>query len=173
MQLSFSSREHEHEHVQRAIAGRLPLSLLMSLSLSEGFSWPRWSRSWVAGLSEEARDTQGAASIAGHKICRSSRTGSTNELCGSVVLTFPLVTSVVLTLASSCRVCNKTHPTKYACRAYLFTLRFNFATVDDRDAWFKKFKILAEYVAENEPTTLAYEAATSEDDPLEVLVYER
>ncbi|DBB10600.1 hypothetical protein WJX82_003191 [Trebouxia sp. C0006] len=57
--------------------------------------------------------------------------------------------------------------------AYLFTLRLNFATVDDRDAWFKKFKILAEYVAENEPTTLAYEAATSEDDPLEVLVYER
>lgn len=58
-------------------------------------------------------------------------------------------------------------------RAYLFTLRMNFATVDDRDAWFKKFKKLAEYVAENEPTTLAYEAATSEEDPLEVLVYER
>ena len=45
--------------------------------------------------------------------------------------------------------------------------------MDDRDAWFKKFKTLAEYVAENEPTTLAYEAAVAEDDPLEVLAYER
>lgn len=45
--------------------------------------------------------------------------------------------------------------------------------MDDRDAWFKKFKVLAEYVAENEPTTLAYEAAVAEDDPLEVLCYER
>ena len=45
--------------------------------------------------------------------------------------------------------------------------------MDDRDAWFKKFKALAEYVAENEPTTLAYEAAVAEDDPLEVLAYER
>lgn len=45
--------------------------------------------------------------------------------------------------------------------------------MDDRDAWFKKFKVLAEYVADNEPTTLAYEAAVAEDDPLEVLAYER
>lgn len=59
------------------------------------------------------------------------------------------------------------------CRAYIFTLRLKFASVDDRDAWFKKFKHLAEYVAENEPSTLAYEAATAEEDPLEVLAYER
>lgn len=52
-------------------------------------------------------------------------------------------------------------------------IRFKFVSVDDRDAWFKKFKSLAEYVAENEPTTLAYEAAVAEDDPLEVLCYER
>lgn len=58
-------------------------------------------------------------------------------------------------------------------QAFVFILRFKFATVDDRDAWFKKFKTLAEYVAENEPTTLAYEAATAEDDPLEVIAYER
>ena len=45
--------------------------------------------------------------------------------------------------------------------------------MDDRDAWFKKFKILAEYVAENEPTTLAYEASVAEEDPLEVLAFER
>ncbi|KAL3152404.1 hypothetical protein ABBQ32_001455 [Trebouxia sp. C0010 RCD-2024] len=57
--------------------------------------------------------------------------------------------------------------------AYVFVIRFKFASVDDRDAWFKKFKILAEYVADNEPTTLAYEAAVAEDDPLEVLAYER
>ena len=59
------------------------------------------------------------------------------------------------------------------CRAFVFVIRFKFTSVDDRDAWFKKFKILAEYVAENEPTTLAYEAAVAEDDPLEVLCYER
>jgi len=100
--LSFSFREQEH--VRPAIAGRLPLSLLTSLSLLEGSSWPRWSRSWVAGLSEEARDTQGAALNAGHKICRSCRAGSANELCGSVVFTFPLSTSLVLILALSCRV---------------------------------------------------------------------
>ena len=159
--------------VRPAIAGRLPLSLLTSLSLSEGSSWPRWSRSWVAGLSEEARDTQGAALNAGHKICLSYTIGSANELGGSVVLSVPLSTSPFLTFDSVESPHYKAHPRKYACRAYLFTLRLNFATVDDRDAWFKKFKILAEYVAENEPTTLAYEAATSEDDPLEVLVYER
>ena len=55
----------------------------------------------------------------------------------------------------------------------MFVIRFKFASVDDRDAWFKKFKTLAEYVAENEHTTLAYEAAVAEDDPLEVLCYER
>lgn len=60
-----------------------------------------------------------------------------------------------------------------SCRAYVFVIRFKFVSVDDRDAWFKKFKSLAEYVAENEPTTLAYEAAVAEDDPLEVLCYER
>lgn len=63
--------------------------------------------------------------------------------------------------------------THSSCRAYVFVIRFKFASVDDRDAWFKKFKILAEYVADNEPTTLAYEAAVAEDDPLEVLAYER
>lgn len=92
--LSFSFRS---EHVRLAIAGRLLLSLLMSLSLSEASCWPRWSRSWVAGLSEEARDTQGAALNAGHKICLSCSTGSANELCDSVALTFPLSTTLVLT----------------------------------------------------------------------------
>lgn len=58
-------------------------------------------------------------------------------------------------------------------QAYVFILRFKFATVDDRDAWFKKFKILAEYVAENEPSTLAYDACVAEDDPLEVIAFER
>jgi len=57
--------------------------------------------------------------------------------------------------------------------AYVFILRFKFATVDDRDAWFKKFKVLAEYVAENEPSTLAYDACVAEDDPLEVIAFER
>lgn len=58
-------------------------------------------------------------------------------------------------------------------QAYVYILRFKFASVDDRDAWFKKFKILAEYVAENEPSTLAYDACTAEDDPLEVIAFER
>lgn len=58
-------------------------------------------------------------------------------------------------------------------QAYVFILRFKFASVDDRDAWFKKFKILAEYVAENEPSTLAYDACVAEDDPLEVIAFER
>ena len=99
-------RCHCHVHfvsmsmIRPAIAGRLLLSLLTSLSLSEGSSWPRWSRSWVAGLSEEARDTQGAGLNAGHKICLSYTTGSANELCGSVVLSAPLSTSPFFDLDS-------------------------------------------------------------------------
>lgn len=52
-------------------------------------------------------------------------------------------------------------------------IELEFKTREELDKWLEIWAPLAKFVAENEPNTLAYEAAVADNGPLKILVIER
>ncbi|KAL4434671.1 hypothetical protein ABPG77_002794 [Micractinium sp. CCAP 211/92] len=57
--------------------------------------------------------------------------------------------------------------------SFVFRVSITFASTQDRDELLEAWRPVAEWVKENEPDTLAYEATISESNPKHVMVFER
>ena len=58
-------------------------------------------------------------------------------------------------------------------QVFVIAVTWKFANQADKDKMIELWTPLAQYVAENEPNTLAYEMSFSTDEPLTVFLYER
>ena len=64
-------------------------------------------------------------------------------------------------------------PSNHSGSAFVLLINLKFTTLDHRDNFFKIIKPLCKDMAENEPTTLSYQVAISDKDPLVVNLLER
>ncbi|KAL4447548.1 hypothetical protein ABPG75_004767 [Micractinium tetrahymenae] len=58
-------------------------------------------------------------------------------------------------------------------KPFVFRVSITFASEQDRDELLEAWRPVAEWVKENEPETLAYEAVISDSKPTHVMVFER
>lgn len=58
-------------------------------------------------------------------------------------------------------------------KAFDLIVALTFKSIGDKATFISMFSILAEYVRLNEPTTLSYELAESDKDPLRIVIVER
>ena len=64
-------------------------------------------------------------------------------------------------------------PSNHSGSAFVLLINLKFTTLDHRDNFFKIIKPLCKDMVENEPTTLSYQVAISDKDPLVVNLLER
>ena len=57
--------------------------------------------------------------------------------------------------------------------AWILDIRVTFESVEDRDRWIEIWRPAGDYVRKSEGVALAYKVAISDQDPLQILVFER
>lgn len=86
--------------------------------------------------------------------------------------------AILMNLVASCAIVQCVpaviaHLPRPSLQAFVLAVGLKFQSVEDRVEFEKIWRPLAEYVARDEPTTLAFEFLVADNDPTKVLVYER